>query len=69
MAINLISRESDKEKLLTEKFSSQLSFGNAPNEILMLGRMENVVFVNARFPCIFSFLGNVGCISAWLILF
>lgn len=31
--------------------------------------MEDLVFVNASFPCVFSSPVNVGCISAWLILF
>ena len=36
MAINLISRELDKEKLLAEKFNQQVSFWIAPNETLIV---------------------------------
>ena len=36
IAINLISRELDKAKLLAENFNQQVSFGVAPNETLIV---------------------------------
>lgn len=53
-AINLLSRELDKAKLLAEKFNQQVSFGVAPNETLIVEPDEKCCLCECELPMRFQ---------------